>query len=198
MQVYRETNSVHCFACNKGGDVVEVALRCANPDGGDWSLDEALDWLETTFGLPPMTPAQSLQGRLRKKLAKVRHPEVDPSSYESRRKQSQSRKQYDAILQKAFAEVETKATPEQLVIAGSIKDYIWQEAEQPGVDLNEWAAWARSLIYGSYAKLLYLVDFATPPPEGVIDDRPDTCRRARLWELHRGSEYPSSWHLQLL
>lgn len=197
MQVYRDTNSVHCFACNKGGDVVEIALRCANPDGGDWSLDEALDWLEAAFSLPPLTPAQTLQGRLRKKLSKMRQPEPGPTAGSPRR-QAQVRKQYDDVVAKAFAEVEAKATAEQRVIAGPIKDYIWQEAEQPEVDLTVWAAWARSFIYGSYARLLYLVEFPTPPPGSVIDDRPEMCIRARLWELHRGNEYSSSWHLQLL
>lgn len=192
MQVYRETNSVHCFACNKGGDVVEVAWRCGNPDGGAWSLEDALDWLEETFGLARMSPAQSFKGQLRKKLARL-HP--TPSAAGSLGTPSQKR-QVDGLMHAVFAEVEARASPDQLAAAGGLKDYIWEERGVPGVDLMEWATWARRLAYGSYAKMLSTLQFP-PPPADVVDDRPATCRRARLWELHRGTEYASDWHLQL-
>lgn len=192
MQVYLETNSVHCFACNKGGDVVEVAWRCGNPEGGAWSLEDALDWLEEEFGLARMSPAQSFKGKLRKKLARLHQPAV----VEGSRAQRTQKSQLDAVIQQAFNAVEAKASPDQVVAAGSMKDYIWEEGDAPGVDLMEWASWARRLIYGSYAKLLGMLHFP-PPPADVVDDRPETCRRARLWELHRGTEYSSDWHLQL-
>lgn len=187
MQVYRESNSVHCFACNKGGDVVEVAWKAGNPEGGEWELTDALDWLEETFGLQRLTPAKTLQSRLHKKLAKVRG--TAPAAPD--------RGGVLTLVKEAFAKVEAKANGEQLVFASNLKDYVWSELDTPEVDLNAWATWARQIIYGSYAKTLYLIDFPLPPPPGLVDDRPETCRRAKLWELHRGTEYPSDWHLQL-
>lgn len=190
MQVYRDTNSVHCFACNRGGDVIEIAKDCANPEGGPWSLDDALDWLEETFGLKKLTPAATLQSRLRKKLQKARvSATVDAAQ--------PSKSQVEAIVHSAFATAEQKASQDQLQAVGDMRDYIWSEGERPGVDRMEWATWARQMIYGSYAKLL--TSFELPPrPADIVDDRPETVRRAQLWELHRGTEFPSLWHIQLI
>lgn len=203
MQVYRETNSVHCFACNTGGDVVEVARRCANPDGTPWSLDEALDWLEETFGLKRLTAAQTLQSRLRKTLSKRRNSAGDVvgsglvNSFNNNGLPAKNRWGFEEVVRSAFVDAERHATPDQLAAVGDLRDYIWAEADQPGVDLMEWATWARGMIYGSYAKLLGQMIFPSPPPD-IVDDRPEVCRRAQLWEVHRGNEYPSKWHLQLL
>jgi hypothetical protein len=188
MHVYRETNSVHCFSCGEGGDVVQVLWKAGNPEGAAWSLDDALDWAEEAFGLSRMTAASTLQSRLRKRLAPAHRTVQVPTS---------SRREFAANIQAAFQQAEAGATPDQLAAMGSMKDYIWSEAEQPGVDLMEWAAWARRIVFGSYAKTLHTLVFATPPPL-VIDDRPATCRRAVLWELHRGLEYPSDLTLQLI
>lgn len=189
MQVYRDTNSVHCFACNKGGDVIEIARRCAG-ESSDSSVEDALDWLEDTFGLTKMTPAQSLKSRLRKKLAKVHARTAnEPTRVD--------KGEVETIVRSAFAKVEAGRSPDQLAVVGDMKDYIWAEADVPGVDLTEWASWARQLIFGSYAKMLHGVEFPVPPPD-IVDDRPETCRRACLWEMHRGTDYPSDWHIQLL
>lgn len=188
MQVYPDTNSVHCFACNKGGDVVELARRCVEPNE-DWSVEDALDWLERTFHLAKLTPAQTLRGRLRKALAPVR-------AKTARTEQAPTFFKAQAIVREAFLAVERRATRDQLAAMGPMKDYIWAEAEVPGVDLLEWATWARQIIFGSYAKMLSAFEFPEPPP-GLVDDRPETRRRARLWDTHRGVEYPSDWHIQL-
>lgn len=203
MQIYRDTNSVHCFSCNQGGDVVAVARRCANPDGTEWSLDEALDWLEDTFGLKRLTAAQTLQMRLRKQLSK-RQDAVGGGVGSGQAKSlytnslpSRNRHEYEAVVRAAFSDAERNAGPDQLAAVVDVHNYVWSEADQPGVDLMEWATWARGIIYGSYAKLLSLMIFPSPPPD-IVDDRPEVCRQAQLWELHRGTEYPSKWHLQLL
>jgi hypothetical protein len=202
MQIYRETNSVHCFACNQGGDVVELARRAGNPDGGEWSLEDALDWLEETFGLRKLTVAQTLQGRLRKQLSKRQNnagvPSLTAGNVLSRNTMTAAQRgAYDTIVRSAFCEAERNTTPDQRAAVMDIREYIWSEADRPGVDLMAWAAWARRMIFGSYAKLMGNMTFPDPPSD-VVDDRPETCRRAQLWELHRGAEYPSSWHLQLL
>lgn len=189
MQVYRDTNSVHCFACNKGGDVVEVIHLCGNPEGGPWDLDEALDWAEDTFGLQKLTPAKTLKTRLQKKLAKVHAPA--PTTVGNRKSLAQ-------LVHQAFLDVEKRANADQLMFAGNIKDYVWSELDDPDTDPEEWVTWARKMAYGIYAKTLYAIDFPLPVPPDIIDDLPSTCRRARAWEAHRDSEYPSPWHLQLL
>lgn len=201
MQVYPETNSVYCFACHGSGGVIEIVRKCVSEDGSEWSVDEALDWLESTFHLPTMTPAASLQQRLRKKLANRKPhqpaPITVPVQGRGTREQRQGQQTLEQMVHAAFANVERSASRLQILVGADMKEYIWSEIATPGVALEEWAAWARQLIYGSYAKLV--TGFEVPPtPPDIVDDRPATCRAARLWELHRGLEYPSTWHLQLL
>lgn len=190
MNVYHATNSVHCFACNQGGDVIEIAKRCANPEGGEWSVDEALDWLEEAFHLAKLTPAKTLQSRLRKKLGKVRSATANVSP-------QVSKPQVEAIIRSAFANAEKGVPADRLELGADIKDYVWSEGDEPGVDLTVWGSWARQIIFGTYSKMLHSLELPMPPPD-IVDDRPETCRRARLWESHRGNEYPSDWHLQLI
>jgi hypothetical protein len=188
MQVYRETNSVHCFSCNKGGDVVQVLWKAGNPEGGEWSIEEALDWAESTFGLKPLTQASSLQSRLRKKLASAR---IDAPV------QVQSGRPYVESVREAFAAAEKGASADQLAVVATMKEYVWSESDAAGVDPMVWATWARKMVFGAYSKMLHSIEMPNPPPD-LIDDRPETCRRAKLWELHRGVEYSSPWDFQLL
>jgi len=170
MQVYRETNSVYCFACHGSGGVIEIVRKCVPDDGNEWTIDEALDWIESTFHLKTMTPAANLQQRLRKKL---QSRQTAPTSFtqpltgRGTKAQRDVRASMDTLIRQAFAEVERGASTVQLTAAYDLKQYIWEESSAPGVELDAWAAWARRLIYGSYARLV------------------------------TGSEFPSTWHLQL-
>jgi hypothetical protein len=199
MQVYRETNSVYCFACHGSGGVIEIVRKCVPDDGNEWTIDEALDWIESTFHLKTMTPAANLQQRLRKKL---QSRQTAPTSFtqpltgRGTKAQRDVRASMDTLIRQAFAEVERGASTVQLTAAYDLKQYIWEESSAPGVELDAWAAWARRLIYGSYARLVTTFELPPCPPD-IVDDRPETCRLAHLWETHRGSEFPSTWHLQL-
>lgn len=187
MQVYRDTNSVYCFACNKTGDVIEIVRQCVEP-GEEWNVGQAVDWIEKTFALPPMRAGLGLQGRLRKQLALRKTPEPGASL--------QDRKVLEHIIAEAFANVEKNVPATQLTCAGTLKDYVWDELNDPFADPVEWATWARQIIYGSYARLLGTT--LPDTPASVIDDRPQTVRRARAWEHHRGAEYLNPWPHVLL
>lgn len=180
MQVYRETNSVYCFACGKGGDVVELLWKAGNPEGGEWTLDEALEWAEGTFGLERMTAASSLKQRLHRKLSATR------------RKPAESEPNSDliGIVKEAFDRVEREPSTD-LQLGADIKDYVWSQTEDPDVDLSTWVVWARRMVFGPYSWAINL-KLPNPPPK-VIDDSPQALVRARVWEHHRGLEYPNPW-----
>lgn len=48
-RIYEATNSVHCFKCGKTWDIVGLAALIRQT-----GRDEAIDWLERAFNLPPI------------------------------------------------------------------------------------------------------------------------------------------------
>lgn len=187
MQVYPETQSVHCFACNQGGDVIKMARRCAAPEDGAWSVEEAVDWLEITFGLSKFAAPVKVADRMGRKIkawrgrGAVSLSEAPLDAEEARRN-----------VEVAFREVESRVPHRILQAASPHRDYVLEQFTPYG-NVVEWAAWARSHVFGSYASFLKRMAEPHPVPPDVIDDRPETVRAARLWDTHRGMEFSSSW-----
>jgi hypothetical protein len=182
MQIYRDTNSVHCFSCGRSGDVVEILWKAGNPEGGEWSLEDAVDWAEAAFGLAPIKPTQTLRNRMRKKLSRLHSPApvtVDRAGVAL----------LDAGVRADFTAVHANATQGQIAAMGAWADYIWGERDEGGVDLVTWAAWARGVIRGPYATALQ----QAPRNRISLEER----RCSILWELHRDNE-PNGNHLNTL
>lgn len=176
MQVYRDTGTVHCFACGKHGDIIEIAKACATTT--PLPLSDALHWLETTFNLPPLTKQESLKGTLRKTLL------------HNKRTKASSTSAMD-LVKATFEKVDSSMSKDELEIAASIKDYIWEQMPAAPEDQVVWAAWARKFIYGSYHKLATVT--LPDRPEDIVDDSLPTQQISQLWDLHRGIEFPSLW-----
>lgn len=186
MQPYWDTNSVHCFACGKSGGVIELVRHAVPPTGGSWTLDQALDWLEKTFGLPALTPAESLKSRLKKVL-------VGPGQGVSPSGQSVGRwTAARTAVRDAFDTVERSYPRAAVLSVSGQRDYIWAQEEGFATDAIVWASWARTMIFGSYENRLRAVanDLAessldVPPLPDVWYDDETTCDSYWLWDTHR-------------
>ena len=193
MQVYPESGTVHCFACNQAGDIIKLVRRCVAPVDGAWSVEEALTWLEGTFGLTALPVAASARSRMHRKVAAWRR--TLPSGSAS---PGVSRPRLIAEVVDVFRSVESGAPKHVLPIVRPHYDYVMDAAPQVAGDLIPWAAMARAHALGSYAAAIRSLSEAWEVPPDVIDDRPHVVREALAWDVHRGCEFSSPWPVYLL
>lgn len=189
MQIYPDTNSVHCFVCAKSGDVIELTRYCI-PERGVWSVEQAATWLERTFELPELTAPESLRRRLRRSLVTP----TAPSTGDAQRRTATS------MVHAAFDAVERDVPASIILAVANQRESIWAAADVPGTDPLDWAASARTMIYGSYANRVAAlreieVDLATSAPDvlTLLWDDTRNVDEALRWETHRGVELPSPW-----
>lgn len=190
MQLYPDTDSVHCFACNRSGDVIELVRHCV-PSRGVWSVEQAVSWLERAFELAPLTAPESLRRRLRRSFAEPANPVAAASA---------ERMAAVKMVHAAFDAVEHNVPPIVAAAVGGQRESIWQSGEGPEVDLIAWATQARAMIYGSYANRIVSLrenidDLATSAPDvlDVLWDDAMNVDAAWHWETHRGIDMESPW-----
>lgn len=189
MQIYPDNQSVYCFACSKGGDVIALVQGCVSP-GEEMPLMEAVRWLEETFGLGSFSAPVKARSRVSKKLARWRQKQVE-SPNESHLDLSRARRDIDHL----FIQVEEGVPHWILLEADAHKRYIQDSCPTSPEGVVTWAAWARAHIVGSYSSFLKSMQIPWDVPVDIIDDRPETIAAALHWDTHRAGEYNSDWPL---
>ncbi len=154
MAVYTETNRVYCFACAEGSDVIGVVMRCSKP-GTVLPMEEAIEWLEGKFGLSAVKTKEDLLKRVRSKIKKWKEVEEEPESDATA----------EMLVMNTFDQVWGANSKNSRLFFLEFEDYIWSECDKHKNSQLEWAAWARGMILGYYAKSLEEFDLWWYSPE---------------------------------
>jgi hypothetical protein len=187
MQVYPDNQSVYCFACGKGGDVIALAQGCADP-GNEMSVVEAVEWIESSFNMGTYSAPARAASRVSKKLSKWRQKTLHDAK-PTRLDLDTARRDIDA----SFREVEAGVPHWILMEALAHKQYVLDSCGTQPEGAIAWAAWARAHIFGSYSRFLHEMQQPWEVPADTIDDRPETVALATQWDTHRGIELSSHW-----